>query len=977
MAENGHVQDPQSSNDGLQGCLSTDSFVEFDLSPTKNRSAGRLATNFYNHSTASMDGDIARNLYKEERANPDSLHKAEPLENKPYLPNSSVLKKVEEVADDEWQEMGIANDEVVFGEKGEVMVDIYGDDDHAKGSAEAFGYTRIAAEEQAATYQKSDRKTDFLFKASADPNKKKQYTSELTYDDYEDDATFIEEIDDIYKDGNTALDQLGTTKKLLTESEKLAYVGLTKLVMNEMATSLALWGASRKCSSGRSKYAKRMNVAQSSMGQWQLKMTERLYAHLGVTGEEAKMLDSLVRHGIEPEDLAKSLQKTSIVDNPAYDKKSQDKLQDKDGIVRPEDTSGEDKLEIDVTWTAICDLFLVLIADSVYDARSRALLVNFARYLNIESLDIHQFERRITDALQLEDASDQVWDETAILKDRRRRQKRRKYMYVGLATVGGSLILGLSAGLLAPVIGAGFAAGLATIGISGTGGFLAGAGGTALVTVGATAIGARVGSSGMMKRVADIKTFELIPLHNNKRTNLIITVSGWMNSKADDIRLPYSTVDPVMGDLFSLLWDPEILQSTGQTMTILASEALTQSIQQILGVTILMALMSAIQIPMMLSKLSYIIDNPWNVSLDRAWKAGLILADTLISRNLGVRPVTLLGFSLGSRVIYSCLLELSKRGAHGLVENVMIFGSPVVCSDDQLLLARSVVSGRFVNGYSKKDWILGYLFRATGGGLRRVAGLSPIEQVPGIENFDCTNFVEGHMGYRTSMPKLLKELGLNVLGEEFVEIDEPADPETSERQRKLIMEFDELKKMVEKEEAEGVTKKKGLFAKFFKAKKSKDWWQVYSDAKGSSEEKLPAGSEPEDVVQQISNLQLDEDDNRSKLAEEVDMSDIATVVEESDFTVENDLKKGADDTQKPHKGAMAGNTGHKQNSIVVEAPETARVDSDTKDDQRAMDNQEDGHKSTNSNSDQNNDKPSLFDDDDEFKGGEGITMTFG
>lgn len=943
-----------------------------------------------NESTLSLDGDIARDLFKKERNTlVPTVHLPVPVVDPSKKHKGKKGKEsappIQEQAEDEdgWQDMGTANDDVVFGEKGEVVVDTQ-DNEAVHASAEAYGYTRIAAEEEAKMYHESDKKTNFLFKASSpkrsaavvqDRNAEKD-TLNGDDDDDDDDVSSIDELYDVHREDHTAIDQLKTTKKLLTDAEKLAYLGLVKLVMNEMATQLATWGALKYCHSARSKFAKRMITAQTMMGTWSKTMLERLYAHLDVSEEEAKMLDNLVRHGIEPLDLSRSLKGTSWIDNPSYVKssKSQENVLDKtfdendDGVIRPEDISGNDKLEINVTWTAICDLFLVLVADSIYDARSRTLLINFARYLDVEPTDIYQFERRITDALQLEDASDQVWDEKDILKDRRRRQRRKKYMYVGLATVGGSLVLGLSAGLLAPVIGAGFAAGLATIGISGTSGFLAGAGGTALVTIGGTAIGARVGSSGMLKRVADVKTFEFVPLHNNKRTNLIITVSGWMNSKADDIRLPFSTVDPVMGDLFSLLWDPEILQSTGQTMTILASEALTQSIQQILGVTVLMALMSAIQIPMMLSKLSYLIDNPWNVSLDRAWKAGLILADTLVSRNLGVRPVTLLGFSLGSRVIYSCLLELAKRGAHGLVENVLLFGSPVVGSDEQLLLARSVVSGRFVNGYSKKDWILGYLFRATSGGLGRVMGLSQIENIDGIENFDCTTFVSGHMGYRTSMPKLLKELGIGVLKDEFVEIDDP-DPETTERQRKLVLEFDEMRKQIEKEQATGGhSKKKGIFSKWFKPKTKKEWWQSYIDAKIQSDDKLAQDSDGEmDVVDQIAYIQRHTE---------------GTVNEEEDLAERDDLQDeitadslSVTDSAKPE--LTTTNTVHSR-----EKTETGKSEQHTATTSSSEVNLHETTSTGSSKVPDNTDKPrstALADlDDDDLTGtSENITMTFG
>lgn len=117
--------------------------------------------------------------------------------------------------------------------------------------------------------------------------------------------------------------------------------------------------------------------------------------------------------------------------------------------------------------------------------------------------------------------------------------------------------------------------------------------------------------------------------------------------------------------------------------------------------------MASLQLPIVLTKLSYLIDNPWTVSLGRANAAGLILADSLIDRNLGVRPITLVGFSLGSRVIFSCLRELANKGAFGLVQNVYLFGSPMVANKDEYLRARMVVSGRFVNGYASNDWILG------------------------------------------------------------------------------------------------------------------------------------------------------------------------------------------------------------------------------------------------------------------------------
>lgn len=117
--------------------------------------------------------------------------------------------------------------------------------------------------------------------------------------------------------------------------------------------------------------------------------------------------------------------------------------------------------------------------------------------------------------------------------------------------------------------------------------------------------------------------------------------------------------------------------------------------------------MAAIQLPVVLTKLAYLIDNPWSNSLARADMAGLILADSLVERSLGSRPITLVGFSLGSRLIFSCLRELAKRGAVGIIQNVYLFGSPVIAKKDEYLKVKTVVSGRFVNGYATNDWILG------------------------------------------------------------------------------------------------------------------------------------------------------------------------------------------------------------------------------------------------------------------------------
>lgn len=254
--------------------------------------------------------------------------------------------------------------------------------------------------------------------------------------------------------------------------------------------------------------------------------------------------------------------------------------------------------------------------------------------------------------------------------------------------------------------------------------------------------------------------------------------------------------------------------------------------------------MAAIQLPVVLTKLSYLIDNPWAVSLDRATAAGLILADSLIERSLGTRPITLVGYSLGARVIFSCLRELARKGAYGLVQNVYMFGSPIVVSKDEFLKARSVVSGRFVSGYNRNDWILGYLFRLTNGGIRKVAGLGPLTDCPFVESIDMTDLVAGHMEYRKAIPSLLIRCGWLVTSEEFSEIEDPDPDDHQGRQRELINEIEEARRELEREgKAEKRGSKFGIFSRRKKGERQE--WEIYEDSsKGpAKDEKKTEGSD--------------------------------------------------------------------------------------------------------------------------------------
>ncbi|KAJ7718560.1 hypothetical protein B0H16DRAFT_1733798 [Mycena metata] len=174
------------------------------------------------------------------------------------------------------------------------------------------------------------------------------------------------------------------------------------------------------------------------------------------------------------------------------------------------------------------------------------------------------------------------------------------------------------------------------------------------------------------------------------------------------------------------------------------------------------ALMSALQWPIILTKLGYLIDNPWNNTLDRAKAAGSVL----MQRHVGVRPITLIGFSLGARVIIYALIELAKHKAYGIVQDVLILGTTVSVSTRMWC-----VSGHYVNAFARKDWVLNSPLRATNGG------------------------IVGHMGYRTFIPLILDPLGFPLFSDYF---DHSVEPDF------------EGDRMVEREEDKN--KKKGWFS---------------------------------------------------------------------------------------------------------------------------------------------------------------------
>jgi len=94
------------------------------------------------------------------------------------------------------------------------------------------------------------------------------------------------------------------------------------------------------------------------------------------------------------------------------------------------------------------------------------------------------------------------------------------------------------------------------------------------------------------------------------------------------------------------------------------------------------AFLAAFMWPATLISSASLIDNNWSMVILRAERAGEALAEILMDRVQGKRPVTLVGYSIGARVIFYALQHLFKLGrglngelkCAGVVDSVFLLG---------------------------------------------------------------------------------------------------------------------------------------------------------------------------------------------------------------------------------------------------------------------------------------------------------------
>lgn len=274
---------------------------------------------------------------------------------------------------------------------------------------------------------------------------------------------------------------------------------------------------------------------------------------------------------------------------------------------------------------------------------------------------------------------------------------------------------------------------------------------------------------------------------DNSMNLLLTTISGWLTQR-EDVIIPWRALGR-QSEVFALRWELEALTKLGTSLeSVVKSAAWGVAKKQIISRTIFASLMNALW-PISLLKVSQVVDNPFSVAKNRADKAGIVLADALINKAQGERPVTLIGYSLGARLIYSCLMSLAERRAFGLIESVVILGTPAPSDAAVWRAMRSVVAGRLVNVYSENDYILAFLYR-TSSIQYGVAGIQSVQDVKGIENINVSEMVSGHLRYQYLVGAILEKIG-------FEDIDVT---EVKREEETLALLEEEEKKEAEKNE---------------------------------------------------------------------------------------------------------------------------------------------------------------------------------
>ncbi|KAE8393617.1 DUF726-domain-containing protein [Aspergillus alliaceus] len=438
-------------------------------------------------------------------------------------------------------------------------------------------------------------------------------------------------------------------------------------------------------------------------------------------------------------------------------------------------------------------LLLLLLSLEHYNARSRVLMLYVASSLHLDVKILNGDEVKV--ARVLLDTAIELSKNAEAQNHGKKSDSSRKWK-VGIASVAGAALIGITGGLAAPLVAAGLGTVLGGIGLGATAaaGYLGALAGSGVIVGGLFgAYGGRMTGRMVDKYAREVEDFAFLPVRGSQqrtqdekeaakqdhRLRVTIGITGWVTEE-DNFVVPWRVIG-ADSEVFGLRWETEPLMNLGNAMDLLVTSAAWAAGEQVLKKTFFASLLSAVVLPLGLLKVARVADNPFSVAKVRADKAGEVLADALINKVQGERSVTLVGYSLGSRVIFSCLQSLAKRGAYGLVESAILMGSSTPSNTQHWRRMRSVVTGRLINVYSENDAVLALLYRTSSLQLG-VAGLQPVQDVVGVENLDVSDIISGHLRYQFLVGHILNKIGLESIDVREVEREEAALAAKDQRQ---------------------------------------------------------------------------------------------------------------------------------------------------------------------------------------------------
>ncbi|KAG5983930.1 hypothetical protein E4U55_006713 [Claviceps digitariae] len=412
---------------------------------------------------------------------------------------------------------------------------------------------------------------------------------------------------------------------------------------------------------------------------------------------------------------------------------------------------------------------LILVSLQDYNAYSRKLLVCIASSLNVPYKVYQLDENRLAQGLAKAALEVPPEDDKTAKSDEVKPSKKWK---LGLGSASGS---SAPISLAAPLRNVGIGSAQGGLGLTTT----AAAGLLGIMAENGFLMGSLFGMNPtrplgkiLESFLREVQDFAFIRLCNNihyeyadpresqvedRRLRVVVAMSGCLLD-SDDMIKPWRSLSS-QTEVYAIRWETEALLNLGSSLeTVIKSTAWGSARRDIEAKTIFQSLIDS-SWPEPLLRISKIIDNPWSVGMVRAEKAGAVLADSLIRQRFqGDRPVSLIGFSLAARAIYACLMILAERRQFGVVDSVIMLGTPAPSESRVWLTLKSVVSGRLINVYSESDYILGFLYR-TSNTQFGIAGLQEIQGADGVENHCVKTLPRGHLSYASMMGTILRDIG--------------------------------------------------------------------------------------------------------------------------------------------------------------------------------------------------------------------------